>query len=601
VTEWRARDLFGHAALFGVLGGILESLSHFVYRGFFQGKIPLGLYLTWMPAAANALLFLVVALILWPAMRRWPTRLTPKRLTGLFAGLATMAALRKFDGVLSIITVDLIAIGVGVQCAALLGRRQEALRRVVRWAAPAAVGVTVLTAVGVELHYRLEERRALAALPPAPAGVSNVLLLVLDTVRAMNLSVYGYPRRTTPVMERLAAQGTRFERVVATAPWTLPSHASIMTGRWEHQLSANWDQPLDGTYPTLAEVLAARGYRTGGFAANLAYCARNMGLDRGFSHYEGNLVTFTQVLRSASLTRWVTNWPFVSPLLPPMREDYHRKTSRQVSDAMLRWLDRGDPHRPFFAFLNWFDAHHAYLAPPPFDTMFSSPAYPAPPPPQFGGRDPKERPRPLRTYDQAIASQDFEIGRLLQELDRRGVLAHTLVIITADHGEEFGEHGMYGHGHDLYMAGLGVPLILLEPGRVPSGKVVPNPVSLRDLAATIMDLAAHSPPAPLGGASLARFWQAQPLPPDTLLAGTRYAWNHPDWYPTSKGDLHGAFAGVMLFIREATGEQELYDVAADPWQHRDLGKAPEQAAAVRSFRGFVDRNVGPPIPHAESR
>ena len=130
------------------------------------------------------------------------------------------------------------------------------------------------------------EYRASAALPPAPADARNVLLIVWDTVRAGNLSLHGYGRRTSPNLERLAGRGVRFDQAFATAPWTLPSHSSLFTGRWPHELTADWRSPLDETYPTLAEYLAAHGYDTAGFVANLDYCSRETGLSRGFAHYE---------------------------------------------------------------------------------------------------------------------------------------------------------------------------------------------------------------------------------------------------------------------------------------------------------------------------
>ena len=116
------------------------------------------------------------------------------------------------------------------------------------------------------------EYRAMAALPPPPADARNVLLIVWDTVRTGNLSLHGYGRRTSPNLERLASRGVRFDQAFATAPWTLPSHSSLFTGRWPHELTADWLSPLDGTHPTLAEYLAAHGYDTAGFVANLDYC-----------------------------------------------------------------------------------------------------------------------------------------------------------------------------------------------------------------------------------------------------------------------------------------------------------------------------------------
>src|SRR5262249_1413595 len=134
-------------------------------------------------------------------------------------------------------------------------------------------------------------RSSLGRRPAPPRGAKNVLLIVLDTVRAQSLSLYGYSRDTTPNLRRIAARGVRFDQALSTAPWTAPSHASMFTGRWPHELSIGWSRPLDATHPTLAEFLSARGYKTAGFVANTTYCSYETGLDRGFARYDDYDVT----------------------------------------------------------------------------------------------------------------------------------------------------------------------------------------------------------------------------------------------------------------------------------------------------------------------
>ena len=119
-----------------------------------------------------------------------------------------------------------------------------------------------------------------------PPDAPNVLLIVLDTVRADHLSLYGYRRPTSPTLERLARRGVRFDEARATAPWTLPSHASLFTGRWPHELGVKWLTPWRGNDPTLAEYLGSRGYATAGFVANTLYCSYDSGLGRGFTRYD---------------------------------------------------------------------------------------------------------------------------------------------------------------------------------------------------------------------------------------------------------------------------------------------------------------------------
>ena len=338
----------------------------------------------------------------------------------------------------------------------------------------------------------------------ASAGAPNVLLIVMDTVRADHLSLDGYPRPTSPNLERLARRGVNYTRARAAAPWTLPSHASLFTGRWPSALSVGWYVPLDDRAPTLAGALAARGYDTAGFAANLNYCSYFTGLDRGFAHYEDFPLTPYWALRATLLgTRLLSQIDYFGKkyglLDPGDVAQRSRVTADEINERLLGWLDgRGDDDRPFFAFLNYFDAHDPYLPPPGFDPGFVRPPedaveremlvewWPLP------DKD-KAAPEQVRTvvdaYDACLAYLDDRIGRLIDDLERRGLLEDTLVIITADHGELLGDHGgLFGHGASLYDGELRVPLIVMAPG-LPAGAVVDEPVSLRALPSTVGALA----------------------------------------------------------------------------------------------------------------
>ena len=137
----------------------------------------------------------------------------------------------------------------------------------------------------------------------ASGGAPNVLLVVLDTVRADRLSLYGYPRPTSRTLEKLARQGIRFDEARATAPWTLASHASMFTGRWPSELDVRWLTPLRGRFPTVAEYLGSHGFATAGFAANTGYCSYDTGLDRGFTHFEDYDLNFHR-RTSGEWRRW---------------------------------------------------------------------------------------------------------------------------------------------------------------------------------------------------------------------------------------------------------------------------------------------------------
>src|SRR5262249_34623983 len=223
-------------------------------------------------------------------------------------------------------------------------------------------------AVGYKGFELLRERRMRSGIPPARADAPNVLLLVLDTVRAKSMGLYGYNRPTTPNLERLAKTGVNFRRALAAAPWTLPSHAAMFTGRLPYDLKANYQVPLDATYPTLAEAFTQNGYATAGFVANWYFCCRAYGLHRGFTYYEDFPDNAGQVLFSTSLARRVTDRIEFPPLID-YYDYFNRLPAASINESFLSWLDKKDG-RPFFAFLNYGDSHQPYLPPAPFDTQF---------------------------------------------------------------------------------------------------------------------------------------------------------------------------------------------------------------------------------------
>jgi arylsulfatase A-like enzyme len=248
-------------------------------------------------------------------------------------------------------------------------------------------------------------------------------------------------------------------------------------------------------------------------------------------------------------------------------EQLGRKPAEHVRQRFLNWIDGLDTGRPFFAFLNLFDAHTPYLPPSPYDTAFGGKS-------SRGNAMHLERkdwewtPDQVRAeqnaYDGAIAYMDEVIGNLLEDLERRGQLSNTLVVITSDHGEEFMEHGVMTHGNSLYSPSLHIPLVLLQPGRVPAGLRLTEPVSIRDLPATICEFVGVG--ATFAGASLSRYWQASPAPTEPLYAQVSGRGFRPAHYPVSKGDMHSVISGDWHYIRRGDGQLELFDLRADPWE-----------------------------------
>lgn len=413
-----------------------------------------------------------------------------------------------------------------------------------------------------------------------------MLLIILDTVRAASLSLYGYDRPTTPNLERWARKGVVFDWAIATAPWTLPSHASIFTGRYPRQLSATAFTPLDASCPTLAETLSRSGLLTGGFTGNWAFTTRISGLARGFARYEDYPMTWGRFLVSSWLSRTLSN-----RLLPLNRPPWRvaRKDAASNTDDFLRWLTKHDGGR-FFAFLNFIDAHDPYFTAPSRIRR----QFPPLDPPLLSAKEhvtEAELASTRAAYEASIAFIDEEIGRLLTELDRREILDQTMVIITSDHGEHFGEHGQQFHGNSLYLPLLHVPLVVIYPPLYPSGARVAVPVSIRDIAASVMESQSGAGAVQMGGRPLSRFFAgvngaAEGREP--LLIETDQPRFFKPWQPVSKGAMKALLAYPYHYIVEGDGQVELYDVESDYEEREDLSRSPAGAALAARLSQTLD-------------
>ncbi len=553
---------------FGIMSGLLEALARLAMKGLAGISTHLGAYLAWMPALANAVLFAGLGAV-FAVAAVVPRLRNPRLWLAVFSYLCALNLLWVWSESIAVYALVILSAGVAYQVTRTLVPRFDKLQRLVNWSAPALLLILLLTAGGIE-GWRAWRERRLAGAAVAAAGQPNVLLLVLDTVRSLNLGTYGYFRDTSPTMTAVGRRGVVFERTIAVTSWTLPSHAAMFTGRWMHEQGTGWKDPLDDRWPTIAEELGKRGYTSGGFIANLNYLSREYGLARGFGHYEDYEVTWRQALRSSQLGLWVSRLPWVDRRFGP-RFEWTRKHAGELAQRFLDWEARQSRDRPWFGFINFFDAHREYWSPRDYRTMFAddsalAPAVPRFPPPPNSGRR-YGRIVPVVEYDRAIRYTDDEIGKILTELERRGVLQNTIVIITSDHGEEFEEHGFVGHGNSLYLPSLAVPLVMALPGRVPENVRVTQTVSIRDIPATIMDLVGPGAESPFPGTSLARYWRAEaPTTADTVIAELGYAWGKPSWLPVSKGDLASAFDGPRHLIRGGDGRFELFDIGTDQWE-----------------------------------
>jgi len=575
----------------GLLAGLGE-VGYLLWRTQTRTSDGLGVHMFWMTPLSDLLWFLPVTALLVLFRRR----LSYAAATGILLGLATLCLLyrnpRLYD-----VAVLLIAVGVMVQGTRLLRPREAAAARLFRRAAPALVLVVGLLGAGVTLRERWLERRGLAALP-APSSSVNVLLLVLDTVRALDLGVYGLDRPTTPGLARLAADGVVFDWAFSTSSWTLPSHASLFTGKPAHELSANWTRPLDRAVPTVAEALRAEGYLTAGFIANLLFVSRDWGLGRGFNHYEDHPITPGELLVSSALG-------FKLQSIRPLRralglhEMPGRKSAARLNRDFLAWLDAQPGDRPFFAFINYYDAHQPYLPPAAWDRRFATSSQPRAHfydyrlhevgyerEHQFTAAEYR---REREAYQASIAYLDGELDRLFSDLEQRGVLDRTLVIVTSDHGEHFGEFGLTGHGNSLYTQVTQVPLILRYPAVIPRNRRVGAPATIGDVPATILELTGAAGRASLPGTSLGRYWGERP-PADTAPVLTSVQ-------PPNKDLFRAIVSGSHhLVVQAGAGDGGLFDLTRDPQEEHSLADDPTLAPRYAQLLAQLDSLIPPPPP-----
>ncbi|MFQ5744577.1 MAG: sulfatase [Acidobacteriota bacterium] len=357
----------------------------------------------------------------------------------------------------------------------------------------------------------------------------NVLLISLDSTRRDLLSIYGRrpahaPERSTcPHLAKLADEGVIIEQAYATSSWTLPSHISLLTGEPElvHGVDVDYQRP-DPVRPLIAEVLHSHGYSTAGFFSG-PYLEPHFGFGRGFDRYEARYgpeilqashqsAIAREQLREAERARDPARLRAALQAAHQATKRVETLSHRDVSSAavtegVLEELQRaaGDL-RPFFIFAHYFDPHHDYAPPPPYDRAFDAEysgdmdSFDWIRNPRVAGFDPNRmgiRTRVISDrdlehiqalYEGELAWTDAQIGRALDELHVLGLSDNTLVIVTADHGDEFFEHEAIGHRRTLFEEVTQIPLILRLPGRLPEGVRIKGLVSIADVVPTILDL-----------------------------------------------------------------------------------------------------------------
>ncbi len=434
-----------------------------------------------------------------------------------------------------------------------------------RWLGVGVAAVVVAAAAWLARHALQDGQRP------------SVVVVVVDTLRADHVGCYGYPRPTSPTLDALAASGVRFANVRSASSWTAASVASLFTGLYPavHGLQGNETVLADGL-TTVAERFAAHGYATAAFSANAAFVTPEQGFAQGFQEFH--------VLHGAEVP--ADSGEDKIPLDASWRKFAKVATADVLTEAAVAWLAARSTRDPYFLYVHYFDPHAGYFPPPPYRTRMGVPVdAPLAGPAQWKfwidfklGANRDQLPTLAALYDGEIAFADAEIGRLLAAV-REHTGAPPFVVVTSDHGEEFAEHGDLQHGTSLFEEQVRVPLVVTGPN-VPPGVVVDAPVSLVGVAATLADLTGTStadaapPPAPSFAGAVRGDRGAAPATAifaDLFTTGARH---------------HQMIVDGRFKLLRFGDAQQLYDLAADPGEHRDL--APTDAADLQRLAAALD-------------
>ena len=397
---------------------------------------------------------------------------------------------------------------------------------------------------------------------PSP-GVRNFLLITIDCLRAGHVGAYGYGKPTTPNIDQLAAGGIRFANAFANAPMTLPSIPQLFTS------TVFPTKDLE----TLLEPVAKAG------------------------------IPSAAIVNNAWIPLWLSQGKHAEPpgtFDVMMSGEYDAKA---ITDRALAWLDRNRDDR-FVMFLHFLDTHTPYAPPKEYIGQFADPAYAGKVGDTFAhvegadasGYDAADRKKVMALYDAGLRHVDAQIGRIVAALAERGQLDDTVIVVAADHGEEFWDHGDFFHGQSLYDELLHIPLIVHAPGAAPPGTVIERPVRMIDLAPSLLEWAGLERPATFEGRPLSQVLAAPGAPGDDLIATATQA-----QFPTRYAIRSG---GLKLIESLDTGKRELFDLASDPGEEKnlaaerpdDLAKLEARLAAARAplaKRGYQVRVVGP--------
>lgn len=417
----------------------------------------------------------------------------------------------------------------------------------------------------------------------APNPTPNLVLIVIDTLRADHLGAYGYPRETSRNFDRLAARGTLFLDARAPSSWTRPSVASLFTSRLPSEHRANtFARSLAPDVPTLAGMLRQAGYRTLGVSGNFVHVNEGFGLARGFDVWH----TVADELRGGTDE---TLWQPDPTTAGGRNVKLGAPSAKRLNNVVKGVLDDLE-EEPFFLYVHYMDPHSPYDPP----NRYRRPLVTDPAAHEKGRQvtseylvelartraevDPGERQRLIDLYDAEIAQVDAALGDLLAELERRGLSTRTVVTVASDHGEEFGDHDRWFHGVTLYRESLAVPLLIADPRRHPTGVRRDEPVDLLDISTTLLAMAGVPPAPGMRGRDLLA---AGALPPRDRVAELQPE-ERSEFSPAPRVQRLALERDGWKLIRDHEGHAVVYDTANDPGE-----QAPLEASDPRVPAGLV--------------
>jgi arylsulfatase A-like enzyme len=474
-----------------------------------------------------------------------------------------------------------------LQKIALARRRGQTIASVS--AAPGRSILFLSTAILVVLGISLFLKQEPLVVPPkfkpttAPANRPNVLLIVMDTVRADHMSLYGYERDTTPNLRKFAGEASIYNRAIAAGDVTLSTHGSIFTGLHAREHGAHFTlphfprgRPLAENFETLAENLSKKGYATLGIAANVPFLSPYYGLNQGFLYYDNRVpVSFFGKVDSYYIRQSIRN---VLTIFASSSElDKTFRSALDINEEVFTCLNKlKKKQNPWFLFINYMDAHDPYLPPAPFDTLYPGKLE------NFNlityrkiGKEIIKLERKLTVqeynhllsqYDGAIIYMDFQIANLIEKLRELEFYNNTLIMITSDHGEVFGRRNLIYHGVSVYQDQVHIPLIIKYPN-IKEPHTVDKVVSTVDLMPTIINVLGYEIPTNIPGKSLLKLKRRQQtaafsesFPIDRLVS----------LHPKFKRTEVAAFFGNFKLIDSTAGKRELYDLSKDPNETKNL-------------------------------